>query len=264
MCGAGGLPARMAAEARRQDWRVIAFAFDDAAGVDAHAARVVPSRVTDLGTVLATAHAEGVSAALFAGRFSMPEVLRADAAAADAVARAVARRATSRIDARLAEVVIATLTGLGIEVLDQRGFVGGWLPGGGCWTRRAPSDAEWADVRRGLAVARILADAHIGQTVVVRHGVIAAAEAVEGTTEAIRRGAALAGAGAVVVKAVGQDHDYRFDLPAIGPETVEAAMAGGATVLALEAGRVMIVEREATIAAADAAGIAVVGVEASS
>jgi DUF1009 family protein len=260
MCGAGALPARMAAEARRQNWRVIAFTFEAADGVDALAARVVPSRFTDIGAVLAALRAEGVSAALFAGRFSMPEVLRADASTADAVARGVGERAGSRIDARLAEVVIATLASLGVEVLDQRGFAGGWLPGAGCWTRRAPSQAEWRDVRRGFEVARALAAARIGQTVVMRHGAVAAVEAVEGTTEAIRRGTALAGAGAVVVKAVARDHDYRFDMPAIGPETVAVAAAGGATVVAAEAERVLFLDREAVIEAADAAGIAMVGV----
>jgi len=260
MCGAGALPARMAAEARRQDWRVIAFTFGPAVGVDAHAARVIPSRFTDIGSVLAALQAEGVSAALFAGRFSMSDVLRADANTADAVSRGVDARAGSRIDAKLVEVVIATLAGLGVEVLDQRGFAGGWLPGAGCWTRRAPSDAEWRDIRRGLEIARVLADARIGQTVVVRHGAVAAVEAVEGTSEAIRRGTALAGAGAVVVKAVARDHDYRFDMPAIGPETVEVAAAGGAMVVAMEADRVLLTEPEATIHAADAAGIALVGV----
>jgi DUF1009 family protein len=260
MCGAGALPARMAAEARRQDWRVIAFTFDGTAGVPAHADRVIPSRFTDIGAVLEALQAEGISAALFAGRFSMSDVLRADATTADAVSRGVDARAGSRIDARLVEVIIAMLAGIGVEVLDQRGFAGGWLAGAGCWTHRAPSDAEWNDVRRGLDIARLLADARIGQTVVVRHGAVAAVEAVEGTSAAIRRGTALAGAGAVVVKAVARDHDYRFDMPAIGPETVAAAAAGAATVVALEAERVLILERETTIGAADAAGIAVVGV----
>ena len=220
---------------------------------------MIPSRFTDIGVVLAALQSEGVSAALFAGRFSMPDVLRADASKADAVSRGVDARAGSRIDAKLVEVVIATLASVGVEVLDQRGFAGGWLAGAGCWTRRVPSDAEWTDVRRGLDVARLLAEARIGQTVVVRHGAIAAVEAVEGTSEAIRRGTALAGAGAVVVKAVARAHDYRFDMPSIGPETVAAAAAGGAAVVATEADRVLILERETTIRAADAAGIALVG-----
>ena len=85
----------------------------------------------------------------------------------------------------------------------------------GAWGARTPTDAEDADIRRGLATARTIADAHIGQTVVVRHGVVTAVEAVEGTTEAIRRGTAQAGPGAVIVKAVAADHDYRFDVPVV-------------------------------------------------
>ena len=94
-----------------------------------------------------------------------------------------------------------------------------------------------ADARHGLAVAHALADSGAGQTVVLRRGVVTALEAAEGTTETIRRGCALAGDGAVIVKAVAASHDYRFDAPAIGPETVDAAARGGATVIAVSADR---------------------------
>jgi UDP-2,3-diacylglucosamine hydrolase len=110
-------------------------------------------------------------------------------------------------------------------------------------------------------VARMNADASVGQTVVVKRGAVSAVEAIEGTTETVRRGTALSGPGAVVVKAVARNHDFRFDTPAIGPDTVEAAAAGGATALAVEAGRVLIVESEATIRQADAAGIALVSTD---
>ena len=112
-----------------------------------------------------------------------------------------------------------------------------------------------------MRVARALADHGVGQTVVLRHGVVTAVEAVEGTTAAIDRGTALAGRGAVIVKAVARDHDYRFDLPAVGPETIDAAARGGASVLAIEAGRVVVLERGQALARATAAGLAVVGVD---
>jgi DUF1009 family protein len=65
----------------------------------------------------------------------------------------------------------------------------------------------------------------------------------------------------VIVKAVARDHDYRIDTPAIGPETIAAAVDGGAAVLGVEAGRVMLLERESTVRAADAAGLALVSVD---
>jgi DUF1009 family protein len=261
MCGAGALPARMADEARRRGWRVLAFAFDDAAALAPHAERVVPARIDALGPVLAMLQAERIPAVLFSGRFSMGEIVRSDVARADALARAVNERAGSRIDAALAGTIITTLASFGIEVLDQRPFFGDTLAAPGAWTRRAPTDAEAADVRRGFEVARMMADARIGQTVVIRHGAVVAVEAVEGTTEAIRRGTALAGPGAVIVKAVARDHDYRFDVPGIGLETVRTALAGGATVIGVEAGRVVVLDRDATVGEADAAGLALVGVD---
>ena len=81
-----------------------------------------------------------------------------------------------------------------------------------------------------------MAGAQIGQAVVVRRGVVSAVEAIEGTTEAIRRGTALSGPGAVVVKGVAPAHDFRFDTPGIGPDTLDAAVAGGAAVVAIAGG----------------------------
>lgn len=261
MCGAGVLPARMATEARRQGWRVVAFAFDGAPDMRAHVDLVIPSRITELGAVIAALPRERVTAALLGGRFSMGDVLRADTARADAGSRAVGARAGSRIDARLVEAVISTLGTLGIEVLDQRPFLGELLAGRGCCSRRAPAPAEWEDIRRGLRLARLVAEASVGQTVVLRHGAVTAVEAAEGTTEAIRRGTAIGGPGSVIVKAVSPRHDYRFDTPTIGPETIVAAGAGKAAVVAVEAGRVLILDRDATARAADEAGLALVSVD---
>lgn len=258
MCGAGVLPARMAAEARRQGWRVVAFTFGDAPGVERHAARTIPSRLAEPGAVLTGLRDEDVHAALFSGKFSARDALAARPG--DAAAHALEARAGSRMDVRLIEVVIATFAEMGITVLDQRPFLGAGLTAAGCWSAREPTEEERRDVERGLGLARLLADARVGQTVVVRRGAVTAVEAIEGTTEAIRRGTALAGPGAVVVKAVARDHDYRFDTPTIGPESVEVAAAGGAAVLAVEAGRVLLLDREESVRLANAAGLALVGV----
>lgn len=256
MCGAGPLPARMAAEARRQGWRVIAFAFGAADGLAAHAQRIVPSRIAEMAPVVATLAAEHVTAVVFSGKFWMADLLRADVV--DDVHAGMRARARSLLDGNIVGAIEATFADLGVTLLDQRPFLGDWLPPAGCWTARRPTDDEWADVRRGFATARLAADASIGQTVVVRLGAVGAVEAIEGTTEAIRRGTALSGRGAVVVKATARAHDFRFDVPAIGVDTVEAAAAGGAAVLAVEAGRVLVVDRELTVCRAEAGGLALV------
>jgi hypothetical protein len=110
-------------------------------------------------------------------------------------------------------------------------------------------------------LARRLAEFGIGQTVVRSLGVTVAVEAIEGTDETIRRGTRLAGRGAVVVKAVAAAQDYRFDIPTVGAATLEAMAEGGATALAIEAGKLLLVDRDEVVRLADRAGIAVVSVD---
>ena len=258
ICGAGVLPARMAGEARRRGWRVVAFTFGEAPGLAEHAALTIPSRVSEAGAVLATLQAEGIGSVVFSGKFWITDLLheRADATLADMKAEA-----RSMTDSNIVQVVVATFGRLGIELLDQRPFLGDWIGRKGCWSSRPPTDAEWDDVRRGLVIARLIADAGVGQAVVVRQGIVTAVEATEGTTETIRRGLAQAGRGAVVVQAAAREHDYRFDTPGVGPETFEMAASGGATVLAVEAERVLVLDRDECLRIANRAGMALVGVE---
>jgi UDP-2,3-diacylglucosamine hydrolase len=261
MCGAGEVPALMARQARRHGWRVVAFAFaPPSPGVVDAAARVIPSEMREMGPVIATLLEEKVSGVLLSGKFWMGDLLRADRV--DDTHRAMAARAGSLLDGNVKGVLLSTLTGMGIELLDQRPFLGDGLPAERVLGVLTPSEGEWADVRRGLEVGRAVATLSIGQTVVVRRGAVSAVEAIEGTTAAIRRGTALSGPGAVVVKTLAADHDFRFDVPTIGPETVDAAAEGGATVVAFEAGCVFVLDREATTRRADAAGIALVSARA--
>ena len=102
---------------------------------------------------------------------------------------------------------------------------------------------------------------HIGQLVVVREGVIVAVEAVEGSDAAITRGGELGGKGTVVVKFAKPSQDMRFDVPTVGLRTIETMQKVGARVLALEAGRTLMINREDTISEANRLGISIVGCE---
>jgi DUF1009 family protein len=258
MAGAGVLPGRAAAEAARQGWRVVALAFDEAAGLDAHVERVVPSAITDVQEVFRTLAAERVQAAVFVGKFWKQRVFD-QVDETDEAGRRLARDGLS--DDALAGMVVATLAGMGIEVLDQRPFLSPWMMGPGTVTSREPSPAEWDEIRAGFGLARRLAEHGIGQTVVRSRGVTLAVEAAEGTDETIRRGAKLAGRGSVVVKAVGAGHDFRFDIPTVGPATLAAMAEGGATALAVDGDKVLLVDGEEAVRIADRAGIAVVSVD---
>ncbi len=261
ICGAGTLPAHVASEARRQGWRVIAFAFGRAAALEEAVDRAIPSRLADVGAFFDSLRRERISAVVFVGKMGKREFLEG-AEVTDASGRELLRVAGGLSDGALAEAVVGALAGLGIEVLDQRVFLGSLLVPPGLLTPRAPSEAEWRDIRLGLRLARQCAALGVGQTVVVKQGVVIAVEGAEGTDETIARGCGLAGSGAVVVKAVAAQQDYRFDIPAVGGETLEALALGKAGALAVEGGKVMILERETVLAVAGRHGIAVVSLEA--
>jgi hypothetical protein len=128
-------------------------------------------------------------------------------------------------------------------------------------TRRRPGRDERADVEYGETVARALAGMDLGQTAVVKKRAAVALEAMEGTDEVIRRAGRLAGAGTTVVKVSKPGQDMRFDVPVVGSGTLESMAEAGAAVLALDAGRTLIIDKAAVLGQADAAGVAVWGLD---
>ena len=115
------------------------------------------------------------------------------------------------------------------------------------------------DIQFGWETLETLGLLDIGQCVVVKNRVVVSVEAVEGTDEAITRGGKLGGKGAVVIKRTKPQQDLRFDVPAIGPQTIQTMVSVQATVLAIEAGRTVIIDREDVLSQANDAEIAIVG-----
>jgi len=207
------------------------------------------------GEVIGTLHEHAVREVVVAGSFRRTDLL----AAGDPVIAGLLA-VDDRRDARLLERMAALLQGLGIVVVEQTRFVGHLLAPVGVLTARAPSSEEAADVRFGTTIARSMADLDVGQTVVVRGGVILAVEAAEGTDATIRRGGAMV-QDVVVVKVSRRLQDPRFDIPAIGPETIASMREIGARALGIDGRRTLIVHRERVIAEADAAGITIVAAD---
>jgi len=114
------------------------------------------------------------------------------------------------------------------------------------------------DVELGWDIAKEIARLDIGQTIVIKNGTIVAVEALEGTNEAITRGGTLARDGAVVIKVSKPNQDMRFDVPVIGVETVRIAAQSGVRVVAVEAGKTLLLERDAVIALANGSNVSVV------
>lgn len=150
----------------------------------------------------------------------------------------------------------------GIMIRESTFGLEGILVEEGTLTRRSPTKKEWDDIRYGWEVAHEIGRLDIGQCVVIKDRVVVAVEAVEGTDAAIKRGGELAQDGAVIVKRSKPQQDLRFDLPAVGPRTIEVMQSVKASVLALEAGKTVLLDREVMLEKARQADISVVGIAA--
>ena len=148
----------------------------------------------------------------------------------------------------------------GIAICESTFGLEGILVEEGTLTARTPSEKEWEDIRYGWEVAHEIGRLDIGQCVVIKDRVVVAVEAVEGTDGAIKRGGDLAKEGAVVVKRSKPQQDLRFDLPTVGPRTIEVMASVKASVLAIEAGRTILLDREIMLDKARSARIAIVGI----
>ena len=146
----------------------------------------------------------------------------------------------------------------GIQAFDQTALIKKLIPRRGTITSREPTSVEKSDMEFGFFVAKELGRLDIGQTVVVKNRAIMALEAIEGTDECIKRGGKLAAGGAVVAKVSKPNQDNRFDVPTVGQKTLEVMAEVGATALAIEAEKTLMVDRAGMIKFADEKGIAIV------
>jgi DUF1009 family protein len=148
----------------------------------------------------------------------------------------------------------------GVELIEATPWLRPLMPGTGLNLGRKPTAEEWEDVAFGFGMAKEIARLEIGQSVVVKNGTVLAVEGFEGTDKCLTRGGELAGkgGGAVAVKVAKEKHDMRFDVPCIGPQTVETCAAARLAVLAVEAGKTLFLEQEEMIAVARRHGLAVV------
>ena len=157
--------------------------------------------------------------------------------------------------------LISYMEGRGFKCLPASCFMDDNLPGVGPLTARDLTEDERKDVERGIQVAHDVGAHDVGQTVMVKSGMVLAVEAFEGTNAAIKRGGKLGGKGGIVFKAAREGHDMRFDIPVVGLKTLKTMKKAGATALAFQANRLILVEKEEVIDYANKHDIAIVGID---
>jgi DUF1009 family protein len=269
IAGNGKFPLLVLDAARAAGYEVVVVAIKEEAfpEIENHgAASVHWLSLGDLSKLIEVFHREGVSRAVMAGQVKHKQIFSA-----------------IRPDWRLAKLLLSlttrntdSLLGAVAKVLAEEGIIlenSTWLlepllVKSGVLSRRAPTEQERKNVDYGWAVARQLAQHDIGQTVVIGEAACVAVEAMEGTDATIERAGHIMGSlhgdastlsrALTVVKIAKPNQDMRFDVPVIGVKTIEVMQSAGATCLALDAGKCLLLDGEKVLDAANAAGIAVV------
>ncbi|ADW17478.1 protein of unknown function DUF1009 [Desulfobulbus propionicus DSM 2032] len=259
IAGGGQFPLLFAEAARARGRRVVAIAHvnETAIEIEDRADAVYWVKLGQLGKIIKHFKREGVGETVFAGTITKTRIFH------DILPDLKGLSLWSKIDRRLDDAILravaASMEEEGIRVLASTCYLEHLFFPKGLLSRKKPSAEQMEDIRFGWKVAREVGRLDIGQCVVVRDRSVLAVEAIEGTDAAIRRGGELAGSGAVVVKLKKPNQDFRFDLPATGPRTIDTLAAVKGAVLAVEAGQSLLFDRTAMVEAADRAGLVVVG-----
>jgi DUF1009 family protein len=207
--------------------------------------------------MLAWLKQQGVREVVLAGTVARPSLLslRPDAASMKLLGRI--GRAAFNGDDSILRAVMKVLAEEGFEVMGAQALLAGLLPQAALLAGPMPDDIARADITRGLAVCHAIGAVDVGQSVVVQQGFVLGVEAIEGTDALILRAGGLKreGPAPILVKALKPAQSTLADLPTIGPKTVDSALAAGLRGLAFQAGGTILLERETTIAAAEAARI---------
>jgi DUF1009 family protein len=278
IAGNGRFPFLLLDAARAHGLRVVVAAIkeeasaemNERAAADPEHVRVHWLSLGELSKLIEMFQREGVTRAVMAGQVKHKQIfssIRPDWR----LAKLLLNLRTRNTDMLLGAVA-KVLEDEGITLLSSTQFLEPMLAGEGVLASRPPDEVERGDIEYGLKVARGIAGFDLGQTVVIAAGACVAVEAMEGTDATIARaGSLLRGLEEeastltrrlTVVKVAKPKQDMRFDVPVVGLPTVETMIASGATCLCIEAGRTLLFDRETMVAAADAAGIAIVGVPA--
>ena len=212
--------------------------------------------IGEVATAMAWIAAQNYDGAILAGQINPLSLFRTrfDATTRQWLSEMPAKNAHSVYGKLVAEFEKA-----GVKVMPATCFMDDAIPGEGVLTDRAPDERELRDANYGSVIARDVGRHDVGQTVMVKDGMVLSVEAFEGTNACIKRGGKLGGRGGVVFKGAREGHDMRFDVPVVGLKTLKTMRSAGATALAFQARRLVLLEREKVLAFANRHGISIFG-----
>ena len=261
IAGNGVYPKLLAESAKNQGTkRIVAIAFrgETDSVIEKFADETKWIYLGQLGKMLDALKESGIKHAIMAGQITPTHLfrIRMDTKMLQLLCRLKVKNAETIFGA-----VADELKSMGIELLPASLFMEPYMPAPGLLSNREPTDDESKDIELGIKAAKLTSSLDIGQTVVIKNGTILAVEAFEGTNETIKRAADLGGEGIVIVKVAKHGHDMRFDIPVVGMHTLKLLKKIKASVLAIEANRSIILERELLVQEANKFNLCILAFE---
>lgn len=258
IAGQGILPIEIAKKLHALQTHMLILALrDDLEILRPYATKLVHMRIPSLGRGLREIKNFGAGKLIMAGRIPK-RVIYCLPILFDGLTRSVLRKSLLD-DHSLLGAVVKVFEDENIDVIPYWQILPEFLASSGKLSVRSPSKSEFNDIEYAREILRVTLPCSFGQAVCVANGAVVAVEAMEGTDNMIKRAGELSGRG-VVVKMMKADQDMRYDLPTVGPQTLENMKAARLTCLAVEAGKTLILEPEKFFALADRYNIAVVGI----
>ena len=259
IAGNGEFPLLVLDEARRRGIEVVALAIEGETDsrIEDRGATVHWVGLGEVSRCIKLFKKAGVTRAIMAGQVKHKKIFRS-LRPNPGLLRVLSRMKSRNTDAILGAVA-DVLGEEGIQLMDSTSLLRSWVATEGVLGKRKPSAGEKKDIAFGLRMAREIARLDVGQTVVVRGGAVVAVEAMEGTDETIRRAGGIVSGGLTVAKVARPSQEMRFDVPVVGPRTIEVMADVGCVVLALQAERTLLLERETLLERANDSKIVVIG-----
>lgn len=261
LAGAGKLPIYMAAAARQKGWRVTVIGPEDRLepGIEKYADKIRTYRFARLKEFLDLVSEEKISTAVMAGKMDK-RWLYEPGVQFDELCLNSLKSLPDQKDDTLMSRLVEILEQRGVRVLELVELIGGWLAPKGAFSAKAPDENQRRDIAFGFKVAKEIGRLDIGQTVAVLDRAVLAVEAIDGTDMTILRAGQISPR-AVVVKVLKPGQSLKFDVPVVGMSTVQSMVQAKAAVLAVEAGKCLVVEKEEMVALAERNSISLFGFE---
>ncbi len=262
IAGNGRFPVLAAKEARENGYRVIVCGIEKEAdpSLEKMSDAFQWTKVGELKKLVKFFRNNGVHEAIMAGKIEKVRLFQENVRPDLEMVKVLMKTRDFKDDSLLAGID-GYMHSQGIDLLDSTFLIKDALPGPGVLGKKKPSKEIMEDLEFGFRMAKTVAGADIGQTVIVKKKAVLAVEAIEGTDHAIRRGGTLGNGKVTVVKVAKPSQDMRFDVPAVGLRTLNALKEVKAEAFGFEAGKTIFLDKEDFTEKANAAGIVVVGLE---